>query len=168
MALVDGFFTVDTLTPTVQAFGQAFPRALTATAKVAAVKVAPKIRVLAQAPRAVVYPIRWRSVKQRRAFFASNGFGKGIPYQRTGTAAASWEIEVTQVDNATLVAISNPVDYSQFVYGRVGDTAYQQPFHRITGYASADDIVTVGRDLMVEEITAQLAPAIGRLLEVRS
>lgn len=31
----------------------------------------------------VRYPIQWDSERQRRAFFATNGFGKGIPYRRT-------------------------------------------------------------------------------------
>lgn len=32
----------------------------------------------------VTYPVKWDSPKQRTAFFASNGFGAGIPYERTG------------------------------------------------------------------------------------
>lgn len=30
------------------------------------------------------YPVTWDSARQRRAFFATNGFGHGIPYERTG------------------------------------------------------------------------------------
>ena len=33
------------------------------------------------------YPVTWDSERQRRAFFATNGFGKGIPYKRTGDTA---------------------------------------------------------------------------------
>lgn len=36
--------------------------------------------------------VRWDSEKQRRAFFATNGFGGGIPYQRTGVYGKSWYI----------------------------------------------------------------------------
>ena len=36
--------------------------------------------------------VRWDSEKQRRAYFASNGFGGGIPYLRTGTYGKSWYI----------------------------------------------------------------------------
>jgi len=39
------------------------------------------------------YPIKWDSDKQRRAFFATGGFGRGIPTRRTGQYAAGWEIE---------------------------------------------------------------------------
>lgn len=47
--------------------------------------------------RVVRYPpsprrVRWDSEKQRAAFFATNGFGGGIPYQRTGTYGRSWYI----------------------------------------------------------------------------
>jgi hypothetical protein len=31
----------------------------------------------------VTYPINWDSEKQKRAYFATDGFGAGIPYQRT-------------------------------------------------------------------------------------
>ena len=38
------------------------------------------------------YPIQWDSEKQRRAFFATKGFGKGIPYRRTGEYQAAWKV----------------------------------------------------------------------------
>lgn len=46
------------------------------------------------APRPT-YPINWDSERQKRAFFATGGFGKGIPYTRRGTGgmAASWKLE---------------------------------------------------------------------------
>ncbi len=37
------------------------------------------------------YPIRWDSEKQRRAFFATGGFGGGIPYNRTQAYIRSWK-----------------------------------------------------------------------------
>jgi hypothetical protein len=41
----------------------------------------------------VRYPINWDSEKQRRAFFATNGFGKGIPYRRSNRYRLGWEME---------------------------------------------------------------------------
>ncbi len=38
-------------------------------------------------------PINWDSERQRKAFFASDGFGGGIPTRRTGTYARGWQIE---------------------------------------------------------------------------
>lgn len=34
--------------------------------------------------------VRWDSERQRLAYFATNGFGGGIPYRRTGTYGRSW------------------------------------------------------------------------------
>lgn len=42
--------------------------------------------------RRIRYPIQWDSERQRRAFFASNGFGGGIPYHRTGGYGRAWQI----------------------------------------------------------------------------
>lgn len=41
----------------------------------------------------ITYPIQWDSQKQRKAFFATNGFGKGIPYQRTFGSASAWQVQ---------------------------------------------------------------------------
>ena len=40
------------------------------------------------------HPIQWDSAKQRRAFFASDGFGGGIPHVRTGAYQAGWHVFV--------------------------------------------------------------------------
>jgi hypothetical protein len=37
------------------------------------------------------YPINWDSPKQRAAFFATNGFGGGIPHVRTGRYVGGWK-----------------------------------------------------------------------------
>ncbi len=49
----------------------------------------------------VRYPIQWDSQRQRRAFFATGGFGKGIPYRRTNRYRFSWREEL-QPFGATL------------------------------------------------------------------
>ncbi len=41
----------------------------------------------------ITYPVQWDSAKQRNAYFASNGFGKGIPYKRTGAHGRSFSVE---------------------------------------------------------------------------
>jgi len=43
---------------------------------------------------AITYPVQWDSERQRRAFFATNGFGKGIPYKRTDGYVAAWRHDV--------------------------------------------------------------------------
>lgn len=37
--------------------------------------------------------IEWDSDRQRKAFFASDGFGGGVPYNRTGHYQNSWTVE---------------------------------------------------------------------------
>jgi hypothetical protein len=58
-------------------------------------------------------PYQWQSEKQRRAFFASDGFGQGIPTKRTGELKSSWNYEI-QGDS---VKIINQANYAQFVIG---------------------------------------------------
>lgn len=52
----------------------------------------------------ITYPVQWDSERQRRAFFATGGFGKGIPYQRTGGYIAAWKHEVIPFGHT----LSNP------------------------------------------------------------
>lgn len=40
---------------------------------------------MAEEGKPVTYPIQWDSQRQKRAYFATNGFGNGIPYSRTKT-----------------------------------------------------------------------------------
>lgn len=48
-------------------------------------------RMMKKPGRAVRRPIRWDSVKQREAYFASDGFGKGIPYRRSDDYINAWQ-----------------------------------------------------------------------------
>lgn len=50
-----------------------------------------KVR-MAEPGKPIQYPVQWDSEKQRRAFFATNGFGKGIPYKRTGAYELGWKV----------------------------------------------------------------------------
>ena len=42
------------------------------------------VRIMRRSGLSIKYPVRWDSEKQRRAYFATNGCGKRIPYRRTG------------------------------------------------------------------------------------
>jgi hypothetical protein len=37
-------------------------------------------------------PVHWDSIRQMRAYFASNGFGGGIPYRRRGIYERGWQL----------------------------------------------------------------------------
>jgi hypothetical protein len=58
-------------------------------------------------------PYKWNSEKQRRAFFATKGFGGGIPYSRTNKLADGWK----QTKDPYKKKLYNRVAYSQFVVG---------------------------------------------------
>ena len=62
------------------------------------------------------YPINWDSDKQRRAFFATNGFGGGIPHKRTGKTARGWTRQETQRG----FTVMNKVKGSKYVWGTPG------------------------------------------------
>ena len=86
-------------------------------------------------PGPVQYPIQWKSARQRRAFFASKGFGRGIPTKRGTALTSSWVVLVGYQLRLNLITIYNPKSYAQFVY----PGADQQPFHRNTGWGSDFD-----------------------------
>lgn len=56
-------------------------------------------------------PYKWDSDRQRKAYFASNGFGGGIPYQRTQNLAQGWNV-LGEGKNQIVV---NEVPYAAFV-----------------------------------------------------
>lgn len=59
------------------------------------------------------YPINWDSEKQRRAFFATDGFGGGIPYSRTGKGSKGWRVEETPEGGR----LFNPYPQAVYVFG---------------------------------------------------
>lgn len=98
-------------------------------------------------PGAVRYPIQWASDKQRRAFFATNGFGGGIPYRRTRNLQQSWAFAIEDFPNGAEITIGNNADYARYVIG-----ADQQPFHANTGWARIDDEATALTGELTDEV----------------
>lgn len=88
------------------------------------------------APGPVVHPFAFATARSRRAFFATKGFGRGVPTRRTNAIINAWTIEVTRAGEKSYIILTNTNPASQYVYG----TAYQRqvPGHRATGW---------GRDL---------------------
>ena len=93
------------------------------------VKRAVEQSAIVQEPGPPKYPIRWKSEKQRRAFFATDGFGGGIPYKRTHQLVAAWKVEVIARRDESVLIIENEANAAQYVYG-----PDQQPFHADTGW----------------------------------
>ncbi len=87
---------------------------------------------LQREPGAVVYPIQWKSKRQQRAFFATNGFGSGIPYKRTHRLSQGYRVIYQRTgDNQAQLTAENDAAALRFVKG-----AEQQPFHFNTGWDS--------------------------------
>ena len=68
---------------------------------------------LSSEPSKPSYPVNWDSNKQRMAFFATKGFGGGIPYARTGRISKQWIIQ----NNTSSVRLSNKAPQAVYVYG---------------------------------------------------
>lgn len=87
-------------------------------------------------PGPVKYPIKWKTDKQRRAFFASNGFGNGIPTKRTGEIIAAWRVVNKSRGFKGFLQLVNAHPAVDFVQGED-----QQPFHKNTGWVTAQETI---------------------------
>lgn len=89
------------------------------------------------------YPLEWTSERQRRAYFATDGFGAGIPYRRTGRMANSWRLYSRILPNRVQVRVENTWKDSAYVVGRISrdnrGTKRKQGFHTVTGWPNAVD-----------------------------
>lgn len=107
-------------------------------------------RLLKQAqryPGKVKYPIQWQSQKQRRAFFATNGFGRGIGKRRTGRLRAGWQVKLRYGSNEGFLTLKNDVQYAWYVSGSA-----QQNFHRNTGWARVDKLVDAAQKEFADQV----------------
>lgn len=83
--------------PTFDKFIRDFPQHFEAATKYAASETAGNIRSEMQVTppaRNQNDPVNWDSTKQKIAFFASDGFGEGIPYVRQGSYPQSFQVAV--------------------------------------------------------------------------
>lgn len=91
------------------------------------------LRIVKVKPGPVVYAnngkLRWKSRKQQQAFFASNGFGGGIPTERTDAYINDFEVVVETTDFAGSVSVINNNPAAGYIGGDD-----QQPFHEDTGW----------------------------------
>lgn len=79
---------------------------------------------------------RLMTPRQRRAFFASDGFGGGIPHTRTDAVPQGWKAEVETFSDGGAVSLYNdePATYWAEWYG-------QQPFLAAVGWLYAPPIL---------------------------
>ncbi len=115
------------------------------------------------------YPIEWTSEKQKKAFFASDGFGAGIPTERTDSMINSWEIFGEVVKGSFNIVVRNTKDWSKFIVGSLAKTVsraarFQQNFHAITGWPLATIPVhrwtAIAQTLFEKEFNARWGDAV--------
>lgn len=96
------------------------------------------LAALKREPGPPIHPIRWTNDRQRRAYFASKGFGRGIPSRRGSPPAVleGWEAVFVPTDDGGILALINEVPHVDFVQG-----FRAQGFHKDTGYVQLDDVV---------------------------
>ncbi len=96
----------------------------------------------------VAYPIKWDSEKQRRAFFATNGFGAGIPYNRNGKYNSGWT--VSDFPNGYTISNSHPA-------GAIGGTISNtfDPFNASSVTAGWQSSIHKGRWKVFAEVAAK-------------
>lgn len=94
------------------------------------------IKDLSTEPGSPHYPIRWKSPKQRRAFFATDGFGGGIPTARNHRLSQGWRVVLAGLADTNIFSVENSTPYTEFVQGM-----YQQPMHIDTGWPDANKVI---------------------------
>jgi hypothetical protein len=120
-------------------------------------------------PGPVKYPIQWTTEKQRRAFFATNGFGGGIPTQRTGEIPAAWDMEMIVDPGAFRILIINRNPKAKWVYGGLSlrsNPRFQQQMHKNTGWVSAAGVIDVYLDAMRTEFADRMRQRLAEFANV--
>lgn len=79
-------------------------------------------------------PIQWTSPAQKRAFFATGGFGRGIPTMRTGYVMNAFTVRRQDFERGQLLLVVNEAEYASFVLGDPRKPHWQQKFHRDWGW----------------------------------
>lgn len=113
---------------------------------------------LQRAPGGVHYPIQWTSERQRLAFFASDGFGHGIPYNRTDQLIRAWHVRGDYRGGFTGISVYNDAPHAQYVYGDA-QGVHQQQFHINTGWPRFVDqaqIIALEADQHIEDAMPSL------------
>lgn len=72
------------------------------------------------------YPIQWDSDRQRKAYFASNGFGGGIPTRRGREYIKGWQVIRTEAG----YDVGNPLTHAKYIGGTARSGRTQSKIHR--------------------------------------
>ena len=125
--------------------------------KDAAEEVLALMQVVPEPPE---WPIHWDTYRQLRAFFASGGFGGGIPTVRTGIYVGGWKVEPV----GTLgYRVSNPLREAKYI-GGLQSGGSQSSIHGGRWQLLRDAIDQVTLDLP-EEVATALRKFVARGME---
>jgi hypothetical protein len=72
------------------------------------------------------YPIKFDTPRQQKAFFASDGFGRGIPTKRGSEYIRGWQVIRTEPG----YDVGNPLTHAKFIGGTARSTSRQSRIHR--------------------------------------
>lgn len=121
------------------------------------------LQKLQEIPGAPKYPLEWTSEKQRRAFFASDGFGRGIGAPRTGEIPQAWDMELLVDPSGPRILIINRNPKAKFLYGGLSlrsNPRLQQRMHKVTGWPTAAPIVDIYLEAMQIEFIERFKSAL--------
>lgn len=106
------------------------------------------LAITAVEPGPPSYPITTRmTLRQRRAFWATNGFGAGIPTQRTGAILEAYEVTLEISPAGGQIILDNPHPAADYVVGE-----HQQDFHADTGYIQIDSVQAQNEEIALEAV----------------
>lgn len=112
----------------------------------------PMLAELRYEPPGVYYPFVWASLKQMRAYFASDGFGAGIPYQRTHRYSQSWRLDMLREGDTFTFRVSNDDPAAKWIGGSFDQRReFQQPGHIASGWPRSQDTVDFWLDAAGDE-----------------
>lgn len=87
-------------------------------------------------------PYQWQSEKQRRAYFATNGFGRGIPSPRSYDLRFGWKVSAW--GDGTKMRVQNDVPYAGFVMGDQLQTG-----HKVDGWRAYQQVISDNMNAML-------------------
>lgn len=133
----------------------------------------PLMNELRTVPGPVKYPIQWTSEKQRKAFFATNGFGQGIPTIRSNKIVNAWVMDNRTAKGRFTMTVRNPIDAAKFVVGAIDFRSRnnalrtKQKFHDNTGWQDTIDTISFWYDAARERYEEKIIAALNRAVKSR-
>jgi hypothetical protein len=100
----------------------------------------------------------WESEKQRRAYFKTDGFGRGIPTKRTHKLSQGWRVNVLTEGDGVAIRVHNLMGYTEFVVGRLRARGRDrmQRMHIQGGWRRVAPIIDTWGDLLIEQTIADV------------